>query len=88
MACGLCVVSTDVGGIPYLLKDECDALLVPPNDETRMADAVRRVLLDCRLAERLSRSGRSKAEQHDWSQVVPHWNRTVSKVLSGGSWAD
>ncbi|WP_322509697.1 glycosyltransferase family 4 protein [Anaerolinea sp.] len=30
MACGLCVASTRVGGIPYLLQHEQDALLVPP----------------------------------------------------------
>ena len=79
MACGLCVVSTDVGGIPYLLENERDALLVPANDERQMADAVCRVLSGPELAERLSNSGRSKAEQHDWSRVVPHWNQAVLK---------
>ena len=29
MACGLCIISTNVGGIPYMLLDEYDALLVP-----------------------------------------------------------
>ena len=57
MACGLCIVSTDVGGIPYLLEHETDALLVPPNDPDAMAAAVRRAP-DCspssreRLAQR------------------------------------
>ena len=32
MACGLCVVSTNVGGMPYLLEHEHDALLVEPDD--------------------------------------------------------
>src|SRR6185436_16069131 len=32
MACGLCVVNTNVGGLPYLLEHEEDALLVPPAD--------------------------------------------------------
>lgn len=32
MACGLCIVSTNVGGISYLLEDEKDALLVPPDN--------------------------------------------------------
>ena len=85
MACGLCVVSTDVGGIPYLLEDERDALLVPANDERQMTDAVCRVLRDHELAERLSTNGRSKAEQHDWSRVVPHWNRAVLEVFAEGS---
>jgi glycosyltransferase involved in cell wall biosynthesis len=37
MACGLCVVSTNVGGLPYLLENEADALLVPPNSVEGMA---------------------------------------------------
>src|SRR5690606_12202159 len=44
MACGLCIVSTNVGGIPYLLEHELDALLVPPDDPEAMAAAVRRIL--------------------------------------------
>ncbi len=40
MACGLSVVSTNVGGIPYLLEHEVDSLLVPPDDAQAMALAV------------------------------------------------
>ncbi|MGH9839387.1 MAG: glycosyltransferase family 4 protein [Blastocatellia bacterium] len=75
MACGLCVVSTNVGGIPYLLEDECDALLVPPEDSQAMAAAVRRILTTPALAETLSRNARGKAEQFDWSVILPKWER-------------
>ncbi|MCI0614727.1 glycosyltransferase family 4 protein, partial [bacterium] len=44
MACGLCIVSTEVGGIPYFLKDGYDALLVPSNDAESMSAAVVRIL--------------------------------------------
>ncbi|HYJ48027.1 MAG TPA: glycosyltransferase family 4 protein, partial [Pyrinomonadaceae bacterium] len=44
LACGLCVVTTDVGGLPYLLNDGDNALLVPRDDAHAMAGAVRRVL--------------------------------------------
>jgi glycosyltransferase involved in cell wall biosynthesis len=73
MACGLCVVSTNVGGLPYLLNHEQDALLVPPDDAAAMASAVRRVLAEPGLSERLSANGRAKAGQHDWSVVLPQW---------------
>ena len=81
LACGLCVVSTNVGGIPYLLEHEGDALLVPPNDAEAMADAVRRVLAGPGLAERLSRNARRKAEGFDWSVVVPQWEALFEEVL-------
>src|SRR5262249_6851279 len=60
MACGLCIVSTNVGGIPYLLEHEHDALLVPSGDPAAMATAVRRILTEPGLAERLSRNARQK----------------------------
>jgi glycosyltransferase involved in cell wall biosynthesis len=71
MACGLCVVSTNVGGIPYLLEHEHDALLVPPDDAEAMAAAVTRLLTEPGLAERLSHNARQKAEQFDWSVILP-----------------
>ena len=40
MAMGLPVVSTDVGGIPYLLEDKIDAYLVPNNDVIAMTTAI------------------------------------------------
>ena len=45
-AMGLAVVATKVGGIPDLLTDGDNALLVPDNDDERMADAVLRLLND------------------------------------------
>jgi len=81
MACGLCVVSTDVGGIPYLLENERDALLVPPNDSQAMADAVRRILTSPQLAETLSQNARRKAEQHDWLVILPRWEQLFEAAV-------
>ena len=73
MASGLCIVSTNVGGIPYLLEDGVDALLVPPDDPQAMADAIRRIISEPGLAGRLSANARRKAESFDWSVVLPQW---------------
>ena len=83
MASGLCLVSTDVGGIPYLLEHEKDALLVPPDDPSAMAAAVRRILTEPDLAARLSENARQKAEQFDWSVILPQWEALVSAVAQG-----
>jgi glycosyltransferase involved in cell wall biosynthesis len=80
LASGLCVVSTNVGGVPRLLEDERDALLVPPADAEAMAAAVRRLLNDAALAERLSREGRTKAERFDWSLIMPQWESLFESV--------
>lgn len=77
MGCGLCVVSTNVGGIPYLLEHEKDALLVPPGQADKMADAVRRILTEPGFAEKLSRNARRKAEQFAWDAVLPKWENIL-----------
>jgi glycosyltransferase involved in cell wall biosynthesis len=71
MATGLCVVSTAVGGIPFLLDDGDTALLVPPNDPDAMTAAVERILDDAALANRLSSRARTFAASRDWAQILP-----------------
>jgi len=83
MACGLCVVSTDVGGIPYLVQNGHDALLVPPDDAPAMAEAVRRLLRQPAAAETLSRNARQTAERCDWSRIIPQWQSIFAEV---GGW--
>jgi glycosyltransferase involved in cell wall biosynthesis len=80
MACGLCIVSTNVGGIPYLLKDGEDALLVPPDDPQAMATAVKKILKEPGLAEKISNNARCKAEWFDWSIVFHQWEKLFLSI--------
>lgn len=80
LACGACVISTDVGGIPYLLRHEEDALLVPNNDAGAMADAIGRVLTNPNLAAALSGRGRRKVESMDWPVVIRQWTSLLEKI--------
>ena len=82
MACGLCVVSTDVGGIPRLLNHEGDALLVPPRDAAAMALAVERVLVEPELAARLSTTARARALACDWGRVIEQWDALFAEVTT------
>lgn len=83
MACGLCIVSTNVGGIPYLLEDESDALLVPAADDKAMATAVQRLVTEGGLAERLSCNGRRKVEEFGWSNILPRWEKLLMEAAAG-----
>lgn len=80
LASGLCVISTAVGGIPYLLEHERHALLVPPRDPVAMAAALERIVVDRELARRLSREGRALALEHDWVPVLAAWTRLLEEV--------
>jgi glycosyltransferase involved in cell wall biosynthesis len=80
MAAGTCIVSTNVGGIPYLLRNEKEALLVPPNNEIAMAAAIKRYLCEEGLAERLSKNARRVAEEFDWATVLLNWKKLLTGV--------
>jgi glycosyltransferase involved in cell wall biosynthesis len=78
MACGLCVISTAVGGVRHLIHHGEDGLLVPDGDAGAVAEAVRMVLSDPALATRLSSKSRLKAEQLDWGIVLDRWETLLS----------
>jgi len=80
LACGLCVVSTNVGGLPYLLRDQADALLVGLGDAGAMAQSVLRIMREPGLAERLSANAIEKARTFEWSVVLPQWDNLLLSV--------
>ena len=71
LASGVPVVSTNVGGVPYLVEDGRHALLVPPGQPEAMARAMRRVLEEHGLAEKMHVAGLQLVHQYAWSQVYP-----------------
>ena len=74
-AIGVPIVSTSVGEMPYLWKNNVDILLVPDGDSRAMANAVKRLFTEPDLAEQLSHNARCKAEKYDWSVVIPKWEQ-------------
>ncbi len=79
-ACGLCIVSTNVGEVPYLWSEGKDSLLVASDDTKAMAFAVRRILIVPGLAKRLAQNARAKAEEYDWFNILRQWESLLSKV--------
>ncbi len=79
MALGLPVVSTNVGGIPYLVKDREEALLVPPNEVIPFVRAIESLLKNPEHANNLSTAGRKKVVTFDWSMVKEAWLRLLNE---------
>lgn len=63
MSFGLPVVVTRVGGIPEVVTDGVEALLVPPSDPSALASALRRLIDDVQLRRRLGDAGRTRAQR-------------------------
>jgi glycosyltransferase involved in cell wall biosynthesis len=63
MACGTPVVTTGISGIPELVSDGINGLLVEPDDSAALASAITRLGSDRRSAERLGSAGRATVRE-------------------------
>ena len=63
MACGLPVVVTAVGGVPYELSDCPGAILIPPRQVDPLAEAMKKILTDNALQIEMQNAARQKALQ-------------------------
>ena len=73
IALGLPVISTNVGGIPYLLKDRETALLVDDNDVDGMVAGIRELISDEDLKDKLVMNALNLVQQFDWDIVKNKW---------------
>ena len=60
MALEMPTISTDVTGIPELIDDGVDGVIVPENDSRSLADALLKVRNDVNFAEKIRKNGRKK----------------------------
>jgi len=72
-ACGLPVVTTDAGGIPYIVNNDRNGLLVERRDHKALAAGVLRLFRDGELAGRLIRAAQNDCEQYTWAAVREGW---------------
>ncbi len=73
LTCGLPVVTTDAGGVRYIVKHDESALIVPLNDHVALATQAMRLLEEDGLAVRLARNGRASARHYAWPTVRTEW---------------
>lgn len=82
LASGVPVVSTDVGGIPFLLQHEKTALLVPVKNPAAMAAAVFSLLESPERVAKLRKAGVESVSQYTWSQVRQRLLAVYAEVLA------
>lgn len=78
---GVPVVASDTGGIPSILTDGVDGLLVPPGRPEALAAALHRVLSDAALARRLAERGRERARAYSWGPLAGRVLDVYASVL-------
>jgi L-malate glycosyltransferase len=86
-ACGLPVVTTDAGGIPYIVTHDRNGLMVSRGDHKALAAGVLQLLRDRELAARLIGTAQSDCEQYTWAAVREGWLKVYCELtqLNGRS---
>lgn len=77
MALGFPVVSTNVGGLPFLIEDKKEGFLVSENDVEQMTLKIIDLLKQPDLASQFAGAAREKAEQFDWEVVKLEWKNLL-----------
>lgn len=71
MMAGTPIVCTHVGGVPEVIENGVNGLMVPPADDDALANAILMILNDRNLAKRLSRNGlKIVRERFDWKKTA------------------
>jgi glycosyltransferase involved in cell wall biosynthesis len=72
-ASGCPVVSSNAGGVPAILTDGVNGLLVPCNDHQAAADAMLRLIEDADLSRRVADAAFDGCARYQWSSVRRQW---------------
>jgi glycosyltransferase involved in cell wall biosynthesis len=79
------VVTTDAGGIPYVVTHEETGLMVRMNDHEALAAAAMRLLEDDELAQKLARQARGECAKYNWRAVRGEWLKLYNEVAGRAS---
>lgn len=73
MALGLPIISTNVGGMPFLVQDKYNGVLVRPNESNEMCEAIEFIFKNDKVRNQLILNARTTAEKFDWINIKSQW---------------
>ncbi|WP_370477439.1 glycosyltransferase family 4 protein [Tamlana flava] len=77
MALGLPVVTTNVGGMKYLVEDKVTGFLVKPNDVQAMTKSIKYLIENG--SDNMTQNARKQIETYQWKVVKHQWNKLLSQ---------
>jgi glycosyltransferase involved in cell wall biosynthesis len=84
MAAGVPVIGSDVGGIPYLIRDGENGFVVPVGDVSALDARLRQLLSDSELRMRMGARGRELAHTNFSEKAyVEQFTQAVTEVVKG-----
>jgi glycosyltransferase involved in cell wall biosynthesis len=83
MASGTPVVSTNVGGVPFIVRDGVTAILVEAGDHAAMAAGALQLLRNSSYASQLRQAALCEVQQYSWQRVRQRWANIYAAARSG-----
>ncbi len=84
MICEIPVLATLVGGVPDVIENGCDGVIIEAGDVSQLAAAMSQLLCDSELRDRLARAGHRRV-MRDCSadlivqQLEQYWHRAITR---------
>jgi glycosyltransferase involved in cell wall biosynthesis len=73
MALGFPIISTNVGGMPFLIDNHKDGILVNPDDANGFVNQIKNIISNPKEAIMLGNNARNKAESFNWDLIKQEW---------------
>lgn len=81
MASGRPVIGSDIGGIPGVIDNGQDGLLVSPRNPRALAAALMKIFSDNNFAKELASKGVEKARQFNWDSNTEKYDKIFETLL-------
>ncbi|MBI5680823.1 MAG: glycosyltransferase family 4 protein [Methanobacterium sp.] len=83
MACGVPIIASRLGGIPDIVKNEENGLLVNPNDSKSLADAILFLLKNEDIAQKMGNKGKRMVKDYSWEKIAEETDKIYKELYYG-----
>jgi len=85
MACGVPIVASEIGGVPDVVKDGENGLLVPPRDPNALADAIIYLLENEDVRRKMGERGKEMVRDYTWERIAEKTEKVYEAVLKNAN---
>lgn len=81
MSCGIPIIASDIGGIPDVVEDGYNGLLVQPNNYNMLADNVIYLLENRHIRRKMGENGADKVENFSWDKIAKVTKKIYEELI-------
>ncbi|MEM2144384.1 MAG: glycosyltransferase family 4 protein [Candidatus Jordarchaeaceae archaeon] len=81
MSSGIPIVASKIGGIPDVVKNGENGLLVPPKDHDALADAIIYLLNNEDVREKMGRKGKERVKDYSWDKIAEKYEEVYRGLI-------